>query len=108
MKPQCKIKTQHSDSRHREICLRQASHTPTPSIDLYQDGTDYPAEFLINRLGISHDRAAFIVRAVNCHEELIGELKSLVAWVEENPSRAESLERQLNNAKAAIAKAEAK
>lgn len=52
--------------------------------------------------------AAFIVRAVNSHEELLGELKSLVAWVEEDEARAESLERQLNNAKAAIAKAEGK
>lgn len=51
-------------------------HTPTPlEIDLYQDGSKYPATFLVERLGISTARSHEIVRAVNAYEDLLLALK---------------------------------
>ena len=95
-------------------------HTPTPwfnwgtyhqgrrpTICSKAPGSGYSVGSEIASVNTDAD-AAFIVKAVNSHEELLGELKSLVAWIEEFPERAESMERQLNNAKVAIAKAEGK
>lgn len=95
----------------------QGQHTPTPwyakGFAIFSKECDELAtlncgyhEKGIGQGMYQEANAAFIVRAVNAHEELLGELISLVAWVEEDPERAESLARQLNNARAAIAKAE--
>lgn len=65
------------------------------------------------RRKLDEANAAFIVRAVNSHEELLAALYNLKTWIEADAKgycakelRAVSLERHLAVARAAIAKAE--
>lgn len=92
---------------------KTATHTPGPwFVDLRKVGSLWNVASKSNDIALAQqiigDTLHQDVRSANARliaaaPELLNELKSIVAWTEE--FHAEAMERQINNAKAAIAKA---
>lgn len=74
METKCKIAHQHSDKRHKEVCLAEPAHAPTPLT--WPDGSVMTVEYLADRLGCSLFNAERIVQAVNAHDPLVDALKT--------------------------------
>lgn len=88
VKTECKIRHQHSDKRHKEVCLAQpAPHAPTPweLIEVksplgllprwkIKAKDTYYGDKIIMMTG-NKANAAFIVKCVNGHAELLEALK---------------------------------
>lgn len=93
---ECKIQHQHSSQRHKNVCLVESKHNPTPwhiSEEGFIMATDIQSiHSVIDDVAISKEDAAFIVRAVNSHEALLEVAKdALCYYIDLYPDRPEPI-----------------